>query len=170
LFAYLLVVSLAGPKRDRPVRELVLIWSLILFGIVVFLTDLWGMVRYITGSREMSFMPPGNTFIVASVPQLLFGGMLMYYFGAYILADLKAPPEVSRTIVDEYRISARERELIPFLNQGLSNREIAEKLFVSLATVKTHLHNIYEKTGTKSRYELFSLTRHAAAQPVDRDN
>ena len=83
----------------------------------------------------------------------------MYYFGAYVLADRQAPPDVSRTFVDEYGISIREREIIPLLNQGLSNREIAEKLFVSLATVKTHLHNIYEKTGAKSRYELFNLTR-----------
>jgi ATP/maltotriose-dependent transcriptional regulator MalT len=83
----------------------------------------------------------------------------MYYFGTYLLADRQAPPDVVPTFVDQHGLSPREREVIPLLNQGLSNREIAQKLFVSLATVKTHLHSIYEKTGTKSRYELFNLTR-----------
>ncbi len=159
LFAYLLVVGLTGQKRDRPVRELVLIWSLILFGLVAFLSDVWGMIQYLAGARELPLTPAGSSFMVASVPHLLFGGILMYYFGTYVLADWQAPPAVGPTFVDQYGLSPREREVIPLLNKGLSNREIAEKLFVSLATVKTHLHSIYEKTGTKSRYELFNLTR-----------
>ena len=66
--------------------------------------------------------------MVASVPHLLFGGILMYYFGTYVLADWQAPPAVGPTFVDQYGLSPREREVIPLLNQGLSNREIAEKL------------------------------------------
>ena len=159
LFAYLLAVGFTGQKADRPVRELVLTWSLIVFGLVVFLSEIWGLIYYFAGTREIPLTPAGGSFMVASVPQLLFGGILMYYFGAYVLADWEATPAVNPTFVEEYRISAREREVIPLLNQGLSNREIAEKLFVSLATVKTHIHNIYEKTGTKSRYQLFNRTR-----------
>jgi DNA-binding CsgD family transcriptional regulator len=159
LFAYLLVVGFAGQKRDRAVRELVLIWSLILFGLVAFLSDVWGTIQYFAGPRELPLAPAGGSFMVSSVPHLLFGGILIYYFGAYVLADSQPPPDVNRTFVDGHGISRREREVIPLLNQGLSNREIAEKLFVSLATVKTHLHNIYEKTGAKSRYDLFNLTR-----------
>ncbi len=158
LFAHFLAVGFAGQKRDRPVRELVLIWSLILYGLVVFLTDVWGVVQYFAAGQELPFSPAGASFVVASVPHMLFGGILMYYFGAYLLTDWDAPA-VSSTFADKYGISARESEVIPLLNRGLSNREIAEKLFVSLATVKTHIHNIYEKTGAKSRYDLFNLTR-----------
>jgi DNA-binding CsgD family transcriptional regulator len=157
--AYLLAVGFTGQKRDRPVRELVLIWSLTLFGVVAFVSDVVGMILYLAGTREIPLTPAGRSFMVASVPHLLFGGILMYYFGAYVLADWQAPPAVNPTFVDQYGLSPREREVIPLLNQGLSNREIAEKLFVSLATVKTHIHNIYEKTGTKSRYQVYSLTR-----------
>jgi hypothetical protein len=53
----------------------------------------------------------------------------------------------------------RETEVIDLLNRGLSNREIAEKLYVGIATVKTHAHSIYEKTGASSRYDLFRLVR-----------
>ena len=55
--------------------------------------------------------------------------------------------------------------MILLLNEGLGNREIAEKLFVSIATVKTHVHNIYEKTGVKGRYELFRLTTPVHRRP-----
>ncbi len=168
LFAYLLVVGFAGQKKDRAVRELVMIWSLILFGLVAFVSDIWGTIQYLAGPREIPLAPAGGSFMVTSVPHLIFGGILIYYFGAYVLADSQAPPNVNRTFVDEFGISPREREVIPLLNQGLSNREIAEKLFVSLATVKTHLHNIYEKTGSRSRYEIFNMTRSQADQPVSR--
>jgi DNA-binding CsgD family transcriptional regulator len=168
LFAYLLVVGLAGPKRDRAVRELVLIWSLILFGLVAFVSDVWGVFQYFLGPREIPIAPGGGSFMVSSIPHLFFGGILIYYFGAYVLAESYPPPEVGRSFAEDFGISPREREVIPLLNQGLSNREIAEKLFVSLATVKTHLHNIYEKTGARSRYDLFNRTRVQSEQPSAR--
>jgi DNA-binding CsgD family transcriptional regulator len=165
LFAYLLAVGLGGEKRDRAVRELVLIWSLIFFGVVAFVSELGGTIRYLVGPRELPITPAAGSLLVSSIPHLLFGGILMYYFGAYVLAERQAPAEVKGAFVGDYGISPREREVISLLNLGLSNREIAEKLFVSLATVKTHLHNIYEKTGTKSRYDLFSRVRAASARP-----
>jgi DNA-binding CsgD family transcriptional regulator len=71
------------------------------------------------------------------------------------MASNKPPNQLDNIIVSHYRITPREHEVIVLLNKGLSTREMAEILFVSPATVKTHLHNIYEKTGVKSRYELF---------------
>ncbi|OIV38342.1 DNA-binding response regulator [Mangrovactinospora gilvigrisea] len=51
----------------------------------------------------------------------------------------------------EQGLSVREREVLQALARGLSNREIAKELFVSEATVKTHLVNIYAKLGVDSR-------------------
>ena len=50
-------------------------------------------------------------------------------------------------------LSARERDMLVFLAQGLSNREIAAALSISLATVKTHLMRVYTKLGVNSRAE-----------------
>ena len=54
----------------------------------------------------------------------------------------------------KYNLSERECEIISFVQKGLSNKKIAETTFISIGTVKTHLHNIYTKTGTTNRYEL----------------
>ncbi len=50
-------------------------------------------------------------------------------------------------------LSPREIEVLKSLTDGLSNKEIGEKLFISVSTVKTHIINIYSKLGVKNRVE-----------------
>ena len=50
-------------------------------------------------------------------------------------------------------LSPREIEVLKTLIDGLSNKEIGEKLFISVSTVKTHIINIYSKLGVKNRVE-----------------
>jgi len=49
------------------------------------------------------------------------------------------------------RFTDRERDVLAVLVEGFSNREIADKLFIGEATVKTHLRNIYDKLGVSNR-------------------
>ena len=51
-------------------------------------------------------------------------------------------------------LSSREAEVAELVTQGLSNREVANKLFVTEKTVKFHLTNIYKKMSVKSRAQL----------------
>jgi len=51
-------------------------------------------------------------------------------------------------------LSNRQQQVITLLCNGLSNREIAEKLGVTEGTIKIHLHAIFEKLGVRSRIEL----------------
>lgn len=50
-------------------------------------------------------------------------------------------------------LTSREIEVLKALTEGLSNKEIGEKLFISISTVKTHIINIYSKLGVKNRVE-----------------
>lgn len=54
------------------------------------------------------------------------------------------------------KLSVREFEILEFLKQGLSSKDIAEKLNISKTTVDTHRRNILEKTGMKSTAELIA--------------
>ena len=51
-------------------------------------------------------------------------------------------------------LSPREREVGLLVAHGLTNREVARELGLSEGTVKIHLHNIFQKLGTKSRHNL----------------
>ena len=53
--------------------------------------------------------------------------------------------------IENLSISKRELEVLQLMAEGLSNKEIAEKLFVSLNTVKTHLSKVFEKLDVKRR-------------------
>jgi DNA-binding CsgD family transcriptional regulator len=58
-----------------------------------------------------------------------------------------------------FDISHRESEVVREICNGLSNKEISDKLFISLQTVKDHTHRIYIKTNVKSRVQLINLTK-----------
>jgi DNA-binding CsgD family transcriptional regulator len=51
-------------------------------------------------------------------------------------------------------LSAREREVYELVCQGLTNAEIADELFISLGTVKAHVHHVFDKIGIRSRTAL----------------
>lgn len=162
LFAYMLVLGIVASKRDRSLREGVLIWTLMVFGAAGFVESLSGALRF-ASAREIVLSSVSEGFSISTVPYAAVGIVLIYYFGSYLLAESRSEPPGCEMLVERYGISPREREVIRLMNQGFSNREIAEKLFVSVATVKTHAHNIFEKTDTRSRYELFHLTRNERA-------
>ena len=56
-------------------------------------------------------------------------------------------------------LSDRELEVLAELNNGLSNQEIADKLFVSLNTVKTHISNLYQKLHAKRRTQALARAK-----------
>jgi len=58
-------------------------------------------------------------------------------------------------------LTRREREVFTLLGQGLSNKEIADKLNLSVPTVKHHVHSILEKFGYDRRYQVMKTARDA---------
>ena len=50
-------------------------------------------------------------------------------------------------------LSPREMEVMELISHSMTNEEIADKLFLSPKTVKTHIRNIFEKAGIRNRVE-----------------
>lgn len=68
-------------------------------------------------------------------------------------------PHGIEDFIRKNEISPREAEIIREICNGLSNQEIADKLFISLQTVKDHTSRIYMKTNVRNRMQLMALVR-----------
>lgn len=79
-------------------------------------------------------------------------------FLEYTLNTVYLPERVSErsTIQQKYDLTDRELDVVEFVVAGSSNKVIARELALSVATVKTHLNHIFQKSGVVSRTELLS--------------
>jgi DNA-binding CsgD family transcriptional regulator len=92
----------------------------------------------------------GNTFL----PVYLNYGTLLSAFTIEPLRDMSF-----EEFCKKYEVSPRETDIVREICNGLSNKEISERLFISLQTVKDHTHRIYIKTNVKSRVQLINLVK-----------
>lgn len=89
--------------------------------------------------------------IVQAIRQAAAGGLVL-------------TPELSERVVEvmrapRVRLTERELDVLRLLDTGSSNREIAKSLFVTEATVKTHLVHVFEKLGADSRARAVAIAR-----------
>jgi DNA-binding CsgD family transcriptional regulator len=76
-----------------------------------------------------------------------------------VVQYVEVEKEQETTVASNDILSEREGDVLRLLAIGHSNREIAEKLFISENTVKTHLNNIYSKLGVSRRIQAISKAR-----------
>lgn len=82
------------------------------------------------------------------------------------VAVLTAPPfALNEKRLRELSITKRELEILELIAQGMSNREIAEKLFVSENTVKTHSSRLFDKLSAKRRTQAVQIGKELGLIP-----
>jgi DNA-binding NarL/FixJ family response regulator len=64
------------------------------------------------------------------------------------------------------RMTAREREVVELIAEGLSNKEIADRLHIATHTVKSHVHNILEKLTLHTRLEVAAYAHEGKTKPA----
>ena len=78
-----------------------------------------------------------------------------------------APDQAGRAGPPPAGLTSREAEVLTLLASGLSNAEIAQRLFLSNATVKTHINRIFAKTGARDRAQAVRYAyQHGLAMPA----
>lgn len=126
-------------------RRLIIIYSLALAGLVMLLKFL--EYRYLIRDLKLEFY--------LGVLALVFTGLGIW--AGFKLTKRKTiivnskPFTLDTSRIDELGLSKREHEVLELMAQGLSNQEIADKLFLSLSTVKTHSANLFSKLDVKRR-------------------
>ena len=97
--------------------------------------------------------------LIAAVRAAAAGHALLAPSGTRRLIEVFArrPPETTPSPARLASLTAREREVLTWLARGASNTEIAAALFVSEATVKTHVSNLLAKLGLRDRVQAVIL-------------
>jgi two-component system, NarL family, response regulator LiaR len=126
-----------------------------------------GLLITVLKLTEYRFLVIEHSFeIYAGIVAVLFAG-LGISLGLTLRQKKRAQPETpiqaecpfepDRTRVTELGITPRELEILGLIAAGLSNREIAGKLYVSENTVKTHSSRLFDKLGAKRRTQAVQI-------------
>ncbi len=86
-----------------------------------------------------------------SPAQTLLDGIRRAAAGQPVMSDAAATALMQRTRMSHSELSERETEIVRLLAAGRTNSDIAGELFISLATVKTHVSRIFDKLGVDNR-------------------
>lgn len=117
--------------------------------------------------------------IIQNQTELYIGIIAVFFTLVGIWASKKlSKPEIKTVIVEKQivvqknlnfnlnqieletrKISKRELEVLQLMSEGLSNQEIAARLFVSLHTIKTHSSNLFEKLDVKRRTQAVEIAK-----------
>lgn len=150
-------IVLRGPLNPREPRALHPL--LRGYGIVAIVFAPIGLVEYAVQAAKIPWLE------YLSLDHLLYLSWNIVSMSAAV--QLFRPAKDGSPILDsvpEERIralglSAREVEMAVMIGRGLSNKEIAAELYISPATVRTHIYNLYQKVGASSRVELLNMLR-----------
>lgn len=90
--------------------------------------------------------------------------IVFFFVGVYLnkksLQKQKlASEDINHKKIEALDISKREYEVLVGISEGLSNKEIGEKLFVSESTVKTHVSNLLSKLNAKRRTQALQIAK-----------
>jgi len=144
-------------KKDR--------WNIRFFGLMYIVFALGSVMLMYLSRRGLVF---GYTFIL-----FIFALHLIPIFFLSMYLDKNFIEPVARQEFDlslaafiaKFEISRRESEIVELICKGKSNQDISDSLFISLQTVKDHIHRIYLKTGVKNRVQLTNLIRTFSQRP-----
>ena len=125
-------------------------------GLVVFFFDKYNLINLVIIYRNYSEC----VFSVVMAILVIYYAIHFYktnYESALDLAVDNPPINRFKNFCIEYNLTDREEEILTLLLNKETNQEIADELFLSIGTVKTHIHNIYTKTNVSKRKELFEI-------------
>lgn len=97
--------------------------------------------------------------IVVAVIAIVFFFVGIFINKKSLHKDRKPSNEIDHKKIKQLEISTREYEVLRQIASGLSNKEIADKLFVSESTIKTHVSNLLIKLNAKRRTQAVQIAQ-----------
>ncbi|WP_111684754.1 response regulator transcription factor [Winogradskyella tangerina] len=130
-------------------KKTILVFGLLILALIL----LFQFSKYTITSGDVS------TEIVVSVIAIVF-----FFVGIYInKKSLNKLPsetvEIDHDKIKDLEITSREYEVLQCISEGLSNKEIGERLFLSESTIKTHVSNLLLKLNAKRRTQALQIAK-----------
>lgn len=147
---FCVVVMIKNRKgiADRDIRALLLVTFIIAFSLLPFIVASL-FVPFVRGIGVQTL------FLAYSIEILVF--LFLGTARAIKNREGSESGEEDKVDLSVYHITERESEVIGLVGQGLTNKEIAARLGLSVNTVNNHIANIFSKTGVRSRIDLLNL-------------
>ncbi len=120
---------------------------------IVALLSLFQLSKYSYATRDISIE------IIIAVIAVVFFFIGIYINKRSLRANSNTGKEVDHKKIEQLGLSKREYEVLQEISNGLSNKEIAVKLFLSESTVKTHVSNLLIKLDAKRRTQAISKAK-----------
>lgn len=155
LSAYLYILYFSAVMSDLPAKKHIRVFGAWYLAFMVLCITTLALSGYHPIFRQVFLL----VFLSWHLIPLLF---LNVYLNKYQEPERTLPDDFESRLdafVSEHEISKREAEVIRQICRGLSNQEISDTLFISLQTVKDHIHRIFVKTGVKNRVQLTNMIR-----------
>ena len=130
-------------------KKTILIFALLIFALLL----LFQLSNYAMISSNLKVE------IVVAVIAVVFFFVGIYINKKSLHKQLKPSREINHKKIEDLEISKREYEVLQAISEGLSNKEIAEKLFLSESTIKTHVSNLLVKLNAKRRTQAIQIAK-----------
>jgi DNA-binding NarL/FixJ family response regulator len=104
--------------------------------------------------------------LLMAMDDILQGGAFMS--ASIALKAMKLMKQFSPALQQDettLQLTSREYEILELIAQGFAYKQIADKIFISVFTAKTHIHHIYEKLQVKNKTEAAMKLRHVTLKP-----
>ena len=181
---YASVADMKGSALYMMVTTAMLLWN--------YFSYFWGEASVYWGNSRFIREPLDLTIIFWLVISMMTA-LFMYRYCFKLTFALEAPPpdeqlqqnqlpghqapiqfaapvdfaERLREVAAHYNLTNREQEVTELIYQGKSNKDIAETLFLSESTVKTHIYNIFRKLEAKNRIEVVRIINGEAVDDIN---
>ncbi|MCD4709822.1 MAG: helix-turn-helix transcriptional regulator [Bacteroidales bacterium] len=155
LSAYLFILLSASKLTDLPAKRYIRVFGSWYLAYMVLSVTPLAFTGYHALFRQLFFL----VFLSWHLIPIFF---MNIYLAKYQNLESVLPDDFEirlQAFAAEHEISKRECEVVSLICRGLTNQEISDSLFISLQTVKDHIHHIFVKTGVKNRVQLTNMIR-----------
>lgn len=132
-------------------KKTILVFAALIFSILLLFQI--GEYSLITGNVAIEIL-------IAIIAVIFFGiGVILNKKSLQQKKEIQPQHEIDSDKIEELEITNREYEVLKAVSEGLSNKEIAEKLFLSESTIKTHVSSLLSKLNAKRRTQAVQVAK-----------